>query len=64
MQVNPVTTAEVSLFTKPEYEGVIEGLAAPKDTVGEEAVTVKAARVICNEMLFEETEVKTFVAPE
>jgi len=60
----PLTTAEVSLFTKPEYEGVIKGVAEPKKTVGEEAVTVKGARVICSEMLFEEPEVKTFVAPE
>jgi hypothetical protein len=44
--------------------GVIKGVAAPKKTVGEDAKTVNGARVICNEMLFEEPEVKTFVAPE
>jgi hypothetical protein len=60
----PLTTAEVSLFTKPEYEGVIKGGAEPKKTVGEEAVTVRGARVISSEMLSEEIEVKKFVAPE
>jgi hypothetical protein len=40
------------------------GAVDPKLIVGEEAVIVKDARVISNEMLLRETEVKIFVAPE
>jgi hypothetical protein len=41
-----VSDAEVSLFTKPEYEGVIAGTAEPYVEVGEEAVTRRLAGVI------------------
>ena len=41
--VQPVTTEEDSLFTKPEKAGVIDGTLAPNKTVGEEAVTVSDA---------------------
>jgi hypothetical protein len=41
--VQPVTTEEDSLFTKPENAGVIDGTLAPNKTVGEEAVTVSDA---------------------
>jgi hypothetical protein len=46
--VNPVTTDEDSLFTKPEKAGVIDGTLAPNKTVGELAVTVSNAFEILN----------------